>query len=186
MKELHGQLEAILFLLTKPVSFAKIAKILGIKEHETRVLVKELSVERNVSESGIHLIVTQDDILLATNPAFANILQAVGSEELQADLTAPQLETLTIIAYRGPITKPEIEHIRGVNCSIILRNLLIRGLIEEHEDSAKISVVFSISADMLKQLGAHDVSELPDYNSFHKNAKIDQLLCAITAQPEDL
>ncbi len=109
-------------------------------------------------------------------PSFADVLGSMTKEETESELTRPQLETLTIIAYRGPITKPEIEHIRGVNCSIILRNLLMRGLIIEKEDKVKLQPVYTIASELLRKLGVHGVEELPDYEDLHKNAKIGQLL----------
>ena len=92
------------------------------------------------------------------------------------ELTRPSIETLTIIAYRGPITKPEIEQIRGVNCSLILRNLLMRGLVEESESVERLQPVYAISADFLRHLGLHAISDLPDYATLHGDEKISQLL----------
>ena len=97
-------------------------------------------------------------------------------EEVYSELTQPQLEALTIIAYRGPITKLELETIRGVNCSLILRNLLVRGLIEEKDDAVKLQPVYSVSLEMLRHLGIHGVSELPDFENFHNNVQIDQMI----------
>lgn len=186
MTEKHAQLEAILFLLIKPVSMKKLAQLMQTKESEIEILVQELAIEKNVSDSGIHVLVADHEVSLGTNPSFVLVLQSISKEEMQADLTSAQLETLTIVAYRGPITKAEIEYIRGVNCSIILRNLLMRGLIEEREDTMKITSVFALSTDMLKSLGVHDVSELPDYSEFHKNVKIDQLIESISENQTNL
>ena len=91
-------------------------------------------------------------------------------------MTQPSLETLTIIAYRGPITKPEIEQIRGVNCSLILRNLLIRGLIEEKEDKQRLQNTYTISFDFLRHLGADRVEELPQYSDLHTDEVVGQLI----------
>jgi len=162
-----------------PMTFKKLAQILEAKESEIENSVRELSEIKNQFLSGIHLVIAGDEVSLGTNPEFTEIVAVVTKEETESELTRPQLETLTIVAYRGPITKAEIEHIRGVNCSIILRNLLMRGLIEEGEDTSKITSVFTLSSQMLKSLGAHSVEELPDYSDFHKNAKIDRMLEAI-------
>ena len=185
MKSLGSKIESILFLSARPVSFRKLAKLIGSKEDEVRQVVEELAKRRNVPESGIHLIVSEAAVEVGSNPEHADILTKLSREEIESELTRPQLETLTIIAYRAPITKPEIEHIRGVNCTIILRNLLMRGLIIEKEDDKHLQPVYSISTEMLRHLGLHDVKELPDYQELHQNAKIDQLLEAVFEESDE-
>jgi segregation and condensation protein B len=86
------------------------------------------------------------------------------------------LETLTIIAYRGPVTRAELEQIRGVNCSIILRNLAMRGLITTASDKQTMQVTYSITFDFLKFLGLQQQSELPDYEKLNSSQALEQLL----------
>ena len=176
MSELSAKIEALLFLKTKPVSVSSIARALSEKKEEVQEAVTVLMQARNVEHSGVHVVCSDEGVVLVTNPAFGDLLAQQTKEEMQAELTRPQLETLTIIAYRGPITKAEIEHVRGVNCSLIVRNLLMRGLIDERDDDVKLLPVYSLTADMLRHLGVHSLQELPDYEELHKNAKIDQLL----------
>ncbi len=179
MKDLAGKIESILFLSTRPVSFAKLAKMLSVKENEIKDALEELGQKLNVADSGVHLVVAGAAAELATNPQFAEILEKMSKEEVESELTRPQLETLTIIAYRGPISKPEIEQIRGVNCSLILRNLMVRGFILEREDKKFFQPVYTLSTEMLRHLGVHTVEELPDYDKFHNDKKIDSLLEAV-------
>ena len=179
MNELGAKIEAILLLSGRPVSFSKLAKILQIKETEVSKAIETLQEARNIELSGVHVIVANNAVELGTNPAFAEVLVSMSKEETQAELTRPQLETLTIVAYRGPISKPEIEYIRGVNCSVILRNLLMRGLIVEKEDATRFQSVYALSTEMLRHMGLHRVEELPDYNELHTNAKISQMLEAL-------
>ncbi len=176
MNELSGKIEAILFLTARPVSFGKLAKMSSSKESEVKEAIELLSKARNTESSGVHVIVADGAVELATNPNFADILSSMSKEETEGELTRPQLETLTIVAYRGPVTKPEIEYIRGVNCSLILRNLLMRGLVVEKEDSNRLQNVYTISTEMLRHLGANKVSDLPDYGALHANAKIFKML----------
>jgi len=143
-----------------------------------------LAEKMNVEDSGIHLIRAGDEWQLVTNPACAEVANALVKDEA-GELTRPSLEALTIIAYRGPITKPEIEAIRGVNCTLILRNLLMRGLVNEKEDSLKGQLVYSLSPDTMRYLGLHDVAELPEYGELHANGKIDKLLASLTASMTD-
>jgi segregation and condensation protein B len=86
------------------------------------------------------------------------------------------LETLTIIAYRGPVSRAEIEQIRGVNCAIILRNLLMRGLVENQEDKKKMQTVYNITFDFLQFLGLKEQSELPDYAKLNSSESLEKIL----------
>jgi len=87
-------------------------------------------------------------------------------------LTRPQLETLTVVAYCGPITKPELEQLRGVNCALILRNLMMRGLVKEVEDVTNFLPTFEVTMDYLRHLGINSLNELPDYDKLHKHENI--------------
>ncbi len=176
MSHLSAKIEALLFLRTKPMSVQALARACDSKKDDVQEAVQALMQQRNVETSGVHIIQTADGVALVTNPALGEELADQSKEDMQSELTRPQLETLTIIAYRGPMTKAEIEHIRGVNCSLIVRNLLMRGLIDESEDDVKLLPVYTLTTDMLRHLGIHKVDELPDYEELHKNAKIDQML----------
>jgi len=176
MNALSAKIESLLFLKTKSVSIGAIARALSEKKDAVEQAVADLMETRNVAESGIHVVQSDEGLVLVTNPAFGDLLAEQIKEDRQSELTRPQLETLTIIAYRGPITKAEIEHVRGVNCSLIVRNLLVRGLIEERDDEVRLLPVYSLTSDMVRHLGIHSLQELPDYEALHKNAKIDQLL----------
>ncbi len=180
-----ARIEAILFLSARPVSFSKLASLLAISEKEVSAGLAELAMRLNVAESGIQVVIAEKVAELGTNPALAELLTSLTKEESEAELTRPQLETLTIIAYRGPITRPEIEHIRGVNCAVILRNLLTRGLIVEKDSKTRLQSVYTLSTEMLRHLGVNAISELPDYESLHQNAKISQMIDAIMKQEDE-
>ena len=178
MNELAAKIEALLFVATKPMSAKQLAGALSVQISEVDAALAELESVRNIDASGIHLVVGDEGAMLASNPAFADVVTSLAKEDIEPELTRPSLETLTIIAYRGPMTKPEIEAIRGVNCTLILRNLLMRGLIME-EDAIKLQPVYAMSNDALRVLGLHSVKELPEYDSLHANAKVDKLLAAL-------
>lgn len=179
MNELSAKIEAVLFVATKPMPAKQLAKILALSIEEVDTSIAELVTVRNVDVSGIHVIVGDEGVQLVSNPLFTDVVSALAKEDIDSELTRPSLETLTIVAYRGPMTKPEIEAIRGVNCTLILRNLLVRGLITEEEDAIKLQAVYTLSNDALRYLGLHDVKELSDYDALHGNHKIDTLLQTI-------
>lgn len=180
MNDLVIQLEALLFVATRPMTMKQIAAALDASAADVSSALDELCAMRNGENSGIHVVQSEEGIVLATNPSCAQVVQRLAKEDVDAELTRPSLETLTIIAYRGPITRPEIEMIRGVNCAIILRNLLMRGLITEEEDRMKLQPVYALSSDAVRHFGLHNVTELPEYASLHGDAKIDALLATMS------
>ncbi|OGM90620.1 hypothetical protein A3A20_00685 [Candidatus Wolfebacteria bacterium RIFCSPLOWO2_01_FULL_45_19] len=94
-------------------------------------------------------------------------------EEFQEDLTAAATETLSVVAYAGPISRAQIEYIRGVNSSFILRSLMMRGLIERNSDPKRQNVyLYTASFELLKKLGLDSAAKLPDYAKYR--ALIDQ------------
>ncbi len=186
MENIFAHLEACLFVSTKPVALTALAKLLAVSREEVAAAVAQLAKERNVLTSGIHVLQIDDTVQLVSNPASADWVAKLAKEDMAPELTRPSLEALTIIAYRGPVTKPEIEAIRGVNCSLILRNLLMRGLIEERDDTQRLQPVYSLSAETLRLLGLHSKDELPDYATLHANAHINKLLAAVMSEPGTL
>ena len=112
----------------------------------------------------------------------AKVVADFVKEEFSGELTRPQLETLTVIAYRGPISKYELEIIRGVNCSLILRNLSIRGLIEEDYDQKKKEMRYRVSIDFFRHLGIQRVEGLPDYDTLHTHEVIETVLAPPPSQ----
>ena len=113
---------------------------------------------------------------MASSGSSSEVVSKFLKSEVTGELTRPSLETLTIIAYRGPISKTELELLRGVNCSLILRNLLMRGLIEGQDDKQLGVTRYTVTLDFLKHLGMSQISELPDYERLNKNNNLDKLL----------
>jgi len=171
-----SKLETILFVASKPLGIKKLSKALNIGENEILSALNELREKYNTANSGIIIVQNSDEWQMVSNPdnreAAENFLKA----EVSGELTRPQLETLTVISYCGPITKPELEQIRGVNCSLILRNLLMRGLVKEVEDPKNLLPTFEVAMDYLRHLGLNNLSELPDYDKLHNHEHIVNVL----------
>lgn len=165
-------IEALLFVAGSDLSVKKISDTTGFKDEIIEQSLVELEEKYN-DLSGVVLVRAGSKVRLATNPTIAETVAEYLNSEVTGDLTRPQLETLTIIAYRGPIIKPEIEMIRGVNCTVILRNLLMRGLIEEV--SGQIEPGYNVTTDFLRFLGVKQTSELPDYKTLADEHLIDRL-----------
>ena len=118
----------------------------------------------------------EDKIQLATAPQTAPTMQKWIKQEQNKELTRPSLETLTIVAYRGPVTKAEIEMIRGINCSLILRNLMIRGLVEMLPGKDEHDTKYQISFEFMRWLGLKETKELPEFAQLNSNEYLAELL----------
>lgn len=166
MTPLEKNLEALLFVSGEGMTITKLAEVLEKKDSEIEssiVLLKD-HLEK---EHFISLLRDGDRISLVTGKEASKIVEVFAKEEFSGELTKAGLETLAVVAYKGPIKRSEIDYIRGVNSSFMLRNLLIRGLVERIRDPKdQRSYVYRISADFLKFLGLTSISDLPDYGSF--------------------
>jgi segregation and condensation protein B len=176
MIEIVAKIEALLFVNGGAMKMSRLAKSLDIKALEIKGALDMLAERLNVPESGIHLVRHEDSVELVTNPDLANFIAEQAKLEVQSELTRPQLETLTVIAYKGPISRAELEYIRGVNCQMILRNLAMRGLVEEKFDENILQNRYFVSNEFLKMLGLHNIEDLPRYEEFNKNEHIERLL----------
>jgi segregation and condensation protein B len=176
MLSLKNQIESLLFISTKPLSVRKLAELTYSEKEKAEEAVKDLIQEYNSSDKGIQIVRHFGKIQMTTHPKNAKVIQAFLKDEMTGELTKPGLETLTIIAYRGPITKAEVEQIRGVNCSLILRNLMIKGLAEAHFDKQAMTTRYNITFEFLRYLGLKDVRELPDYERLNRSEVLESLL----------
>ncbi|MFA5076325.1 MAG: SMC-Scp complex subunit ScpB [Patescibacteria group bacterium] len=173
MSQLRSKVESLLFISPKPLSIKKIAELAQSELQEVEEVVDGLMTE--YSNRGMEIKRLGDKVQMMTSGDNHKLVQDFVKDEVTGELTRPSLETLTVIAYRGPISKPELELIRGVNCSLIIRNLLIRGLIEEVEDKNRGSL-FNVTFDFLKFLGISQVTELPDYDKLNSDENLKRLL----------
>lgn len=174
MPNLRQQLEALLFAAARPLTVAKLAELTDQSNADVIRALEELKAD--LRERGLHLVSNGRQWELGTASECASVVRAFVKAESEGELTRPQLETLAIIAYRGPVTKTEIEAIRGVHCGLILRNLSMRGLVEEEED-AKLGISkWRVSQDFLRHLGLTNPSDLADYEELHDHEVINRLL----------
>lgn len=174
--ELIGNIESILFVASKPLSAKTIARALDVQEKDVVEAIEELKMRYNQETSGIYILEIGDEVQMGTNPDAVNIIDGFMKDEVAGELTKAQLETLTVIAYRGPVTRAELEQIRGVNCALILRNLLQRGLVEERAGDESVFPSYTLSFEALRHLGVTSVTELPDYDTIHGHKNIEVAL----------
>ena len=181
---IQAAIESILFVAGEPVALKKLMSVLALEKELLQKELEQLATRyKEDADSGLHLLFHKDQVSLTTKPEQAPLIELLTKETLQENLTKTQLEVLAIIAYRGPISRPEIEAIRGVNCSFTLRNLLLRELIEREGNPNNLrGYVYTISAPFLMTLGISSLSELPDYFKLREDEKMKQMLSA--TEPE--
>lgn len=184
MEALKSQIESLLFISAKPMSVKQLADLTKSKDEDLKKAGDELVEEYKNNKKGIQIIKNGSKFQMVSSPENAKIVQEFLKDETTGDLSRPSLETLTIIAYRGPISKFDLNRIRGVNCALIIRNLLIRGLIEAKKDKKLDIDTYSVTFDFIRFLGINDVKELPDYERLSKDDTIDQVVEAEKAIEE--
>lgn len=158
----------MLFVAGKPVAMSELLEVLEVPEEELKSAVAELVAGNQTS--GIILLAHNNKLQLASNPDNSPLVKKFLSLELREKLTDASLETLAIIVYRQPVSKAEIENIRGVNSQYTLRHLLIRGLIEKIQSpSDKRMQLYKTTLEFMQHLGITDVTQLPDFEELTKN-----------------
>ncbi|MCK4918559.1 MAG: SMC-Scp complex subunit ScpB [Candidatus Pacebacteria bacterium] len=167
MLTLDAQIEAILFFIGEPVSKIKLTKVFdkSLGEIEDALLILNNRLEKN----GVILITDSSLVSLGTSPEASELIEFVKKDDINKELSKSSLETLAIVLYKGPITRAQIDYIRGVNSTFILRNLHIRGLIEkvENPDDSR-SYLYKSSIKLLSFLGISKIEDLPEFNEINK------------------
>ena len=165
--EITSKLEALLFIYGDPLEIKKAAKILGASPDEIASAVKDLQAALAASDRGLTLVEHDGSLQLATKPEFGQLLQTVLKAELNEALSPASLETLSIVTYAGPVSRAEIDYIRGVNSSFTVRALLLRGLITRETDPQRANAyLYKPSIDLLHHLGVSRTEELPEFERF--------------------
>lgn len=178
-------LEAILFMKGEPVTEKELATLAKAGVEEVRSALESLDI--SLRERGVRLIRKDGEATLATSPEFRDFFADIAREEQSKDLGKAGLETLAIVMYQGPVSKNKIEYIRGVNSSFILRNLLIRGLVERvpnPEDQR--SYLYRPTFEGLSHVGVTKVEDLPDYAELTRQVEsVDPVEPEASSLPED-
>jgi len=133
--------------------------------------VKELN--SHLEGRGVVIVEHDDEFSMTTAPELSPLIEKIIKEERERDLGRAGIETLTVIAYKGPVSKKEIEYIRGVNSQYAIRNLLLRGLVEKKNSlNDERVVVYSITGETLRFLGLRNISELPEYDENRRELEV--------------
>ncbi len=165
--DLVGEIEAVLFFKNEPIKKKWLETTLKKNQQEVSEALKELRY--TLSEHGIVLVELEDSVALRSAPQYSDTITRLQKEEISKDLGKASLETLSIILYQSPVTRAKIDYIRGVNSTFIIRNLMVRGLIEKvsNPEDAR-SFMYQPTFSLLSFLGISNVNELPEYDEVRK------------------
>ncbi|OGZ46887.1 MAG: SMC-Scp complex subunit ScpB [Candidatus Ryanbacteria bacterium RIFCSPHIGHO2_02_FULL_45_13b] len=165
-EQLPSILEVLLFVAGEPLSISALAKHAGCSTVEAQEALSLL--EKTFQTRGIRLLQKDELVSLVTAPHLASYAEHLIKEELLGDLSKASLETLTIIAYQHPITRADIDYIRGVNSSFTLRSLAQRGLIERLSGEGGKGYRYQPTMEFMKFLGITSFAELPEFETVQK------------------
>ncbi len=159
-------LEGVLFSMGESVSIGRLAEVLELDKKKTRKILEELSEDYKSEERGIMLTWFEDSVQLCTKTEIYDSLIKIAKNPPKFQLTDTVLETLSIIAYKQPITRVEIEKVRGVSCDHAINKLLEYDLIQElgRLDAPGKPLLFGTTEQFLRCFGVHSLDELPRIN----------------------
>ena len=167
-------IEALLFVSEEPLSLDALKEITDIKEGRLlRELVEELNQEYKSEGRSFGIRNIAGGYQIYTYPEYAPWIKGMFKSKRETRLSIPALETLAIIAYRQPITRLEVEFIRGVNVEGVLNTLLERGLIKTmgKKDVVGRPIIYGTTKLFLKHFGLNNLDELPDWERFIEEKK---------------
>jgi segregation and condensation protein B len=158
---LSALVEAILFVTPEPISANQIASLLDMSPREIKNAFSEL--EQLYINRGIRLQIHKNKVQITSAPEAASVLEDMLNLETTSTLSQAALETLSIVAYQQPITRPQIDSIRGVNSDGVLRTLLNKGLIDDvgRTEGPGRPILYSTTTEFLKHFGLGSYEELP-------------------------
>jgi segregation and condensation protein B len=162
LEDAKAILETILFVADEPVTIGHLAEVAEVNQSVVREALNSLVEEYR--GRGLRIQYEGDRAQMVTAPEMASHVERFLGLQLSGKLSTASLETLAIVAYRQPITRSEIEAIRGVNCQGVLRNLAARGLIDviERLDTAGRPAVYGTTFEFLQQFGLENLAQLPE------------------------
>lgn len=181
MNESAKKIEAYLFYAGSAVTLSDLKALCMLDDDGLQDALQAL--DANLLGSALVLVRDDTSVALATAKEMGEFITNIRKEELSKDIGKAGLETLSIVLYHGPVSRAEIDYIRGVNSSFILRALLVRGLVEkETNKNDSRSYAYKPTLELLTHLGVTSIENLPDYETI--KAQLHAFLEAEVAHDE--
>lgn len=174
-EEYFSIIECILFVSGEPVPIVKLQEVLELTNLQMQPLLNEMEQKYRESRRGIQLFITDGTVQLVSSREYLPYVEAALQPVETKTFSKSVLETLSIIAYRQPVTRSDIEAIRGVRCDYSVAQLLKQGLIREvgRKNAVGRPVLLGTTDVFLREFGLHSIYELPDYETLSKGSAPD-------------
>ncbi|MFC1686650.1 SMC-Scp complex subunit ScpB [Patescibacteria group bacterium] len=184
-QELQSIIESILFVADEPVSLNEFKSITKVKALQITEVLEQ--IKENLSGRGFNLIEKDKTYQLVSNPQNSEVIAKFFNEELRRDLSQAALEILSIISYKQPVTRVEVDKIRGVHSGGSIRNLAIRGLIEEvgRKDGPGRPILYGTTINFLKHLGLSSPDELPKLEEIENQESDNKPIQTLENEPQE-
>lgn len=174
--ELERVIEALLFLSPDPVAADALAEATGAQLHQVVTALERLREQFEFDRRGLVVREVAGGYLLATHPDAEPAARRLLAKPRTPPLTAAQAETLAIVAYLQPVSRPEIARIRGVSAESAVATLLERGMIEECGRSQFGAILYRTTELFLRLFGLNSLDELPDSSEFDPSPEVESEL----------
>lgn len=163
-----GIIEAVLFAMGNPVSIKELSELISLTENQVKEIIEEMVLEYENSSRGLYLVLFNNKVQLSTKPEYGDYIKTMVKPESRQNLSQAALETLSIVAYRQPITKVEIDELRGVRSDRAITTLIEKGLIRENgrRETTGRPILYCTTEDFLKYFGFKNINELPELIEF--------------------
>lgn len=160
---LKGRIEAILFVAGEAVGIRDLAKALRVEEKELKETLKKIGSEYDYEQRGFMLKRFGEKVQLATRPLYSEDVLRLLQPVQQQSLSQAAMETLAVVAYKQPVTRAEVEQIRGVKCDYSLQSLMMKGLIQEagRKDTIGRPILYATTDMFLSHFGIQGLEDLP-------------------------
>jgi segregation and condensation protein B len=183
--DLKPILEALLFVSQEPLTLERGMTVLGVSRAELAEGFRQLREEYDASERALQLVELAGGFRMVTRPEYAPWLKRLEKIRPAPKLSRSALESLAIIAYKQPIVRSEIEHIRGVETSGVLRTLLERKLVRMvgRKEVPGRPIMYGTTKFFLEHFGLRDLSELPPLREFKELGESEQVFLPVDDEP---
>ena len=181
--KLKGIIEAILFTIGESVTLDRLASVLEKDPEDLKVILEEMKIDYSAEERGICLIELDGAYQICTKIETYDYVRKLVSQPKKRSLTDVMLDTLSIIAYKQPVTKQEIEAIRGVKCDFAVNKLIEYKLVKElgRLETLGRPIVFGTTEEFLRCFGVSSIEELPDIDEVTKQSFMDEAMEEVSA-----
>lgn len=161
-------IESLLLATADPISIERLSKIIGADSDEIQIALDQMKAEYEAGNRGFRIRKVAGGYGLYTNPDHSFYIDRLLQGSVSRRLSQASLEVLAIITYKQPITRVEINNIRGVSSETVLNSLIEKGLIREkgREKTPGMPILYETTAALLEALGMNDINELPELSDF--------------------